>query len=102
MKKLLLRNIEQFRSWQFELCRKVDCGAQHAINTMASPEHYPVVLVWLLYETTDMKHGNFQATDQLDYCYVYIDTFPVKELKRGMYVYQVARTSEGLDAWMEH
>ncbi len=102
MKKLLIKDLYSFRTWQHEVSRNIDSEGQRTVSSMADPTHFPVVLMWLISDFIDFNSKNLDPTDQLEYKYIYIEDFPVKELKRGMYVYQVVRTSEGMDALLEH
>ena len=102
MKKVLIKDLEHFRCWQFGVSTPLDSKGQLAVGDMPIPEKYPCLIVWTIYELADIKNKVWKTFNNLDYSYVYIDSFPVKELKRGLYVYQIARTSEGLDAWLEH
>lgn len=98
MKKILLKDIEHFRAWQREVCRTLDGDAQRHVSLMPLPEHYPMVLVWTVYEITSTA---LAPEDKLEYNYVYIDTFPVKEISRGVYVYQMLKTDERFQELME-
>lgn len=102
MNKVLIRDLEHFRCWQYGVSTPLDSKGQSDVSAMPIPEKYPCIIAWTIYELADLKNKTWDSVDNIDYAYVYIDSFPVRELKRGMYVYQIARTSEGLDAWMEH
>lgn len=101
MKKIQLKDLEHFRSWQMEVCRTLDGNAQRFISLMPLPEHYPMILVWTTYDFYDPKSTSLSPTDKIEYNYVYIDTFPVKEIKRGTYIYQMVRTDERFQEMME-
>ena len=101
MKKILLKDLEHFRSWQREVARVLDDTGQNLVSSMPTPDHYPVVLVWTVFEFLDYKYTSMATKDKIEYNFVYIDTFPVKELKRGMYVYQLVKTDEAFQVLME-
>ena len=65
---------------------------------MLCPSHFPVLLVFEFTQTTD----TFNPLDKLEYVYVYIGDFPTKEIKTGIYVYQVVKTNERFLEMMEH
>ena len=101
MKKILLKDLEHFRAWQREVSRTLDSGGQRLVSFMPLPDHYPMVLVWTVYDFIDTKSSLSTYDDRVEYNYVYIDTFPVKEIKRGTYIYQMVRTDEAFQALME-
>jgi hypothetical protein len=101
MKKILFKDKISFHSWQHDVSKNLGHEAQRKVSLMVQPSQYPVVLVYLLYEVTDFKHNKFEAIDHLDFSYIYPDSFPHKEIKTGMYIYQVVRTNDAFEALME-
>lgn len=98
MKKLLLKDISSFRTWQFDTSKGLDSAGQRAVSTVSCPSHFPVLLVFEFTQTID----TFDSLDKLEYVYVYIGDFPVKEVKTGIYIYQVVKTNERFLEMMEH
>ena len=95
MKKIVLKDREQFHAWQARAVQGVDDKGQMAVSTMSLPSAYPVMLVWGFTEQVDLDTAiPNQTTDVFDYKYVYISDFPLRNIKHGTYVYQVFQMSE--------
>ena len=94
MKKILFKDIASFRSWQFEISKGLSGDEQRAVSTMNCPSHFPVILIFEFIQTTDCASQTFNLFDKLEYVYIYIGDFPVKEIKTGSYVYQMVKTNE--------
>ena len=91
-----------FHTWQQEVSRNLDSKGQVAVTLMPQPDHYPVMLNWLAYEEIDGNGGmGLDISDRFEHSYTYPDDFPHKELKTGVFVYQVIRTSERFEHLME-
>lgn len=102
MKKLLLRDKQSFHTWQEEVSKKLDSNGQILVSSVKSPTHYPVIIIWITYEEINGNSGmGIDIADRFEYIYVYPDSFPHKEVKTGMYIYQIARTSEAFETLME-
>lgn len=92
MKKILLKDILEFRSWQSKACSTIgECG-QKALLEMEAPTEYPCVLCWSIAELMTFESHCFETVDKLQYQYIYLGNFPLKNVKRGTYVYQVFQT----------
>lgn len=100
MKKQLFKSHEEFRAWQAKNARGVDEHCMQDINDMYEPSQYPCVMVWSIQEEydsdIDARYPN-ALIDVLHFKYIYISHFPVKRIKRGLYVYQVFETSNCRD-----
>ncbi len=98
MKSIVFKDKEDFHAWQCKTVRGLDTHAQESIDTMEFPAEYPCVMVWDIHEICDIdsRHPN-ELMDVLYYKYVYLDHFPVKRIKQGLYVYQVFQTSDCCD-----
>lgn len=98
MKKVLLKDLNQFKEWQKIAIRGVDDHAKLTIVVMAPPFEYPVVLIWSIIEQqVDDGDGNHALNDKFDYKYIYVGDFPVKSIKHGTYVYQIFQTGDPSD-----
>lgn len=97
MKKKLIRDILEFRSWQSELGKKSCEYAQEAIIKMLPPSEYPVIISWTLNELIDFESQCFEPFSKLEYIYIYLGNFPVKNIKHGRYVYQVFQSDDVCD-----
>ncbi len=102
MKKILLKNLDDFRRWQFANSKVVDEKCQIDISKMELPRHFPFLLVWTFSEIINFETRFHEPFDHFEYEYVYIDSFPMKEIKTGTYVYQMVRTDERFMEIMEH
>ena len=101
MRKVLLKDLAEFRQWQYSAVKGVDDAGQQAVSLMAPPVQYPVILVWSFTEQqdTNCEYGRFPNAfiDKFDHKYIYIGEFPVKHLKQGTYAYQIFQTSDYVD-----
>ena len=95
MKKIVLKAIEHFHAWQAKAIQGVDDKGQMAVSTMELPKEFPVILVWAFTEQIDWETSiPNQTGDVFNYKYVYIEDFPVRNIKHGTYVYQIFQTSD--------
>ena len=97
MKKVVIRDIESFHAWQARTVKSVDDKCQMAISTIPYPREYPIVLVWNIREESDIESTFPNAlTDIFEYKYIYIGDFPVRCIKKGIYIYQVFQTNDDI------
>lgn len=98
MRKILLKNLAEFREWQRLAIKGIDDMAQRQVSLMAPPFEYPTILVWSFKEELD-NEARFpnEFVDKLEHKYIYIGDFPVRHLKRGTYAYQIFQTSDCAD-----
>lgn len=97
MKKIVLKDLQHFRDWQTEVSRNIGDSGQRAVSDMEPPAEYPVILIWSIDEMMDFESQTFEYYDRLQFQYVYVGDFPVKQIKRGRYVYQIFETSDVCD-----
>ena len=97
LEKALFRDPVEFREWQACLAREVTISCQKSVFDMPLPTEYPFVVCWRVTEVRDLESESFEMQDKLQYEYVYLADFPVKNIKRGDYVYQVFHTENFAD-----
>ena len=100
MKKLLFKDVASFRTWQFDISKSLDGTGQMAVSMMACPSHFPVLLVFDFIKTMDCNSQTSEF-DRLEYVFVYVSDFPMKEIRTGIYVYQMVKTNERFTEMME-
>jgi len=95
MKLAVFNDKEDFHAWQHRNSRGVDSQCQQSISVMAFPIEYPCVMVWSIHEVCDIDSPHpYEPMDILHYKYVYLSDFPVKKIKKGVYLYQIFQTSD--------
>lgn len=97
MKKKLIKDILEFRSWQSNTCDLVDEKCQRVITMIQPPNEFPVIICWNIIELIDFESCGCGVTDKFDFTYIYLGNFPVKNVKKGTYVYQVFQTGDVCD-----
>lgn len=97
MKKIVIKSLQNFREWQSEVSKNIGGSGQWAVSNMDLPVEYPVILIWSIDEMIDFESQSFDYYDRLQFQYVYIGNFPIRQIKRGRYVYQIFQTSDVCD-----
>lgn len=93
LEKALFKDTIEFREWQACLAREVTTSCQKSIFDMPLPSEYPFVVCWRVTEVRDLESESFEFHDKLEYEYVYLGDFPVKNIKQGYYLYQLFHTN---------
>ena len=94
LEKSLFKEPSEFRDWQACLAREVTPSCQKSIFDMPLPEEYPFVVCWKIAEVRDLESDSFEIQDKLEFEYIYLKDFPMKDIKKGIYLYQIYHTKK--------